>query len=260
MAIMHVTFASQSLKRWTDFTVIVPLEKGPEQTRETPERFPTLYLLHGYTGNCFDWCTGSNIRAYAEKNKIAVVMPSGENSFYLDDEKADIRYAGFLAELVEFTRKMFPLSETREETFIGGLSMGGFGALRNGFYYSELFGKVIGLSGAYIQDELADMKEEGNGVAPRGYYERVFGDLKTAAGSDKNPLVCAQQAVKKGTAPKVFMACGTEDFLISQNRAMQERLKQAGVSVDYFEGSGVHDWQFWNAWIEKAIDWLISNE
>lgn len=260
MAIMHVTFASQCLKRWTDFTVIVPLEKGPDEQKEKPEKFPTLYLLHGYTGNCLDWCTGSSIRAYAEKNQLAVVMPSGENSFYLDDEQADIRYAGYLAELVAFTRGMFPLSEKREETYIGGLSMGGFGALRNGFYYSELFGKAICLSGAYIQDSLADMKEEGNGVAPRGYYERIFGDLKTAAQSDKNPVVCAQKAVQRGLVPDVFMACGTEDFLLSENRAMQEKLKQLGVCVNYFEAGGAHNWEFWNVWIEKAVAWLAENQ
>lgn len=256
MAVMHVTFASESLKRWTDCVVIVPMEKGANPDSVIPEKFPTLYLLHGHSGNCMDWCTGSDIRAYAEKNRVAVVMPSGENSFYLDDEQADIRYAGLIAELVAFTRKMFPLSEKREDTFIGGLSMGGFGALRNGFFYSHLFGKVIGLSGAYIQDSLANMGPEGNGVAPRGYYERVFGDLQAVVGSDKNPLICAQQAKERGDAPKVFMACGTEDFLISENRNMAQSLKQLGIEVDYFEGEGVHDWTFWNAWIKEAFAWL----
>ena len=258
MAILHMTFASESLKRWTECIVIIPMEKRGGAGRAIPEKFPTLYLLHGYTGNCMDWCTESKIRAYAEKNGIAVVMPSGENSFYLDDEQADIRYAGLIAELVTFTRRLFPLSDRREDTFLGGLSMGGFGALRNGFFYSHLFSRIIGLSGAYIQDSLADMTPEGNSVAPRGYYERVFGDLSAVLQSDKNPVVCARRAAERGDAPSVFLACGTEDSLLKENREMCETLRALGIHVDYFEGPGSHDWTFWDAWTEKAAAWLMD--
>lgn len=79
-------------------------------------------------------------------------MPSGENRFYLDDEKSGELYGEFIGkELVEFTRKLFPLSDKREDTFIAGLSMGGYGAIRNGLKYAENFGCVIGLSAALVQ-------------------------------------------------------------------------------------------------------------
>lgn len=80
---------------------------------------------------------------------LAVVMPAGENAFYVDQPSIGAMHGQFIGEeLVEITRKMFPLSRKREDTFIGGLSMGGFGALRNGLKYHDTFGAVICLSGA----------------------------------------------------------------------------------------------------------------
>ena len=96
---------------------------------------------------------GTRIQAWAEANDLAVIMPSGENRFYLDDEKSGELYGEFIGkELVEFTRKLFPLSDKREDTFIAGLSMGGYGAIRNGLKYAENFGCVIGLSAALVHD------------------------------------------------------------------------------------------------------------
>lgn len=259
MAVMEISFASASLKRWVDVTAIVPLEAAGVPDMGKPEKFPALYLLHGFSGNHKDWLTYSKIRTYAEKNNLAVIMPSGENCFYVDDEQADIRYGEFIKELVLFTRKMFPLSDKREETFIGGLSMGGFGALRNGLYYNELFGKIISLSGAYILDDIAGKDEDfQDAVASYGYYARVFGDLDKVKESDKNPVVCAVDAVESGCVPEVFMACGTEDFLNKANRKMCADLEDVGVKAEYYEGPGGHEWIFWDTWMEKAVKWLFK--
>lgn len=82
-----------------------------------------------------------------------MVMPSGDNAFYVDQPKGHNNYGEYIGqELVRLTRKMFPLSRKREDTFIGGLSMGGYGALRNGLKYSDTFGAVIALSGAHEWD------------------------------------------------------------------------------------------------------------
>lgn len=261
MAYIQTTFAANTLKRWNEIEVILPVEEVIPSENKKPEYFPTLYLLHGYGGNSKDWCTYSNIRRYAEDHNIAVVMPSGENGFYVDNEELGIGNGSYIKELVEFTRRIFPLSPKREDTYIGGLSMGGFGALRNGMFYSDIFSKIICLSGAFIiEDIIGAEKGSQVGIESYEYYQRVFGDLKTVADTEKSPLYCAKMAAEHGNAPEVFMACGTEDFLLKNNRNMETELKKAGIDVSYSEGPGAHEWNFWDHWINKGIQWLCSQK
>ena len=156
------------------------------------------------------------------------------------------------------TRKMFPLSKKREDTFIGGLSMGGFGALRNGLKYSDTFGYIVALSGALLVD---GMPGRNNDVAmfidSRDYAESCFGNLDELLESDKNPKYIVEQMLKAGkTFPEIYMACGTEDGLLGVNREMAAFLKDHQVNVTYEEGAGNHEWDFWDTYIKKAIEWL----
>ena len=152
MARLSVDYYSPSLMRTTTLDVILPVDdhgaalgldalrrNDPaawERTPCPPEQppFKTLFLLHGISGNHRDFISETRIRTWAEQRQLAVIMPSGYNAFYLDQPDAHNYYGRFVGlELVEFARRMFPLSRRREDTFIGGISMGAYGALRNGF-------------------------------------------------------------------------------------------------------------------------------
>ena len=151
MALIQVNFMSKALLRTVTVNVILPVDKFSltGNTKETEKQYKTLYLLHGIFGNYTDWIAGTDILRLAQARDLAVVMPSGENGFYLDQPEQGRNYATFIGEeLVEITRKMFPLSRKREDTFIGGLSMGGYGAIRNGLKYSDTFGRILGFSSA----------------------------------------------------------------------------------------------------------------
>ena len=185
MALIQVNYLSKALFRTVPLNVILPVDRISFQTgtyTESGTPFKTLYLLHGLLGNYTDWVTGTRIQRYAEEKNLAVIMPSGDNAFYVNGRTRNNDYGTFIGEeLVYITRKMFPLSAKREDTFIAGLSMGGYGAIRNGLKYAETFGYVAGLSSAlHILDEDAD------NVA--GEHE-IFGDLEEARRSDKNPAV-----------------------------------------------------------------------
>lgn len=265
MAIMRVSFASEVLYRNIDLNVIVPIETlglpGSEATeKRRTQKFKTLYLLHGYSGNQDDWLTYSNIRRLAEAYGIAVVLPAGENSFYVDGQAAGTRWGEMAGkELVAFTRQMFPLSDKREDTFIGGLSMGGFGALRLGSCYHETFSRIFSLSGAFIIDDIAGIKEDYlDEIGDYYCYRHIFGDLDQLKGSPNDPLWCVQQAVKAGKTLRIYMACGSEDFLLEKNREMKKKLEALGVQVDYVETPGTHDWIFWNQHLEPAIQWALG--
>ena len=252
MALLHVTFTSAALKRSVPMDVILPVD-GMKPVYDKP--FKTLYLLHGLFGSCADWINCTRIKRWAEAKNLCVVMPSGDNSYYVPQTNAHNDYGRFIGEeLVEITRRMFPLSHRREETFIAGLSMGGFGALRNGLKYNETFGCIAGLSSALHFFEIAD-PEALNSISTEHFY---FGDLKTASLGDKNPRVLAQQLGNTpGTPlPRIYMACGTEDVLLSSNRTFRDCLRENGFDLTYEEFPGDHNWDFWDMTIKRVLDWL----
>lgn len=263
MAIIEVNFISKCLMRTVTFNAIIPVDKfGPQAENAEQKPLKTLYLLHGIFGNYTDWVNGTRIQAWAEANDLAVIMPSGENRFYLDDEKSGELYGEFIGkELVEFTRKLFPLSDKREDTFIAGLSMGGYGAIRNGLKYAENFGCVIGLSAALVHDTW----KNADNSAPiftfrRSYYEAIFGEYDKVKGSDKDPKALLLKLKEEGRpVPKMYLCCGTEDGLVTANRDFRDFLNENGVDLTYVEGPGKHDWVFWDTYIKKVLDWLPLN-
>lgn len=263
MALLQVNFHSKTLKRIATFNALVPLDTAdvPGQAETPSGPMKALYLLHGYTGNYTDWICGSNIQELSEKHNIAMFMPSGDNFFYLDDTDMGAFYAEYIGnELVEFTRRMFPLSGKREDTFIGGYSMGGYGAVRNGLKYSRQFSRIIALSAAMIMYNIAGMPVDfKNSIADYKYYARVFGDLDRLLGSDKDPEALITRMKKAGERiPDIYMACGTEDFGLEANRRYHEFLASEGIKHTYMESPGQHNWKFWNKYIEKAILWALE--
>ena len=242
MAVFRIAFASETLFRTVNLNVIVPVETYGRTDVKKPEKFKTLYLLHGFGGSQDDWMDYSNLRAISEKYNLAIVLPSGENSFYENMNSIAGHYSDFTGkEIVDFTRRMFPLSERREDTYIGGLSMGGFGALRLGSLYHETFGKLFTLSGAFIIDNISGQKAGySDSIADYDYYVRTFGDLDCLKDSEKDPMYCVKKAVLQKNMPEVYQAVGTEDFLIEENRMMKKRLEKEGVKVTYYEAEGIH--------------------
>jgi len=269
MALIQVNFVSQTLWRTVPIQVILPIDKlTPDGRLPEPKKFKTLYLLHGLLGNYTDWVSGTRIQRWAEEHDLAVVMPSGDNAFYVDRPTSHNRYGEFIGkELVEITRRMFPLSDRREDTFIGGLSMGGFGAMRNGLKYHETFGAIISLSGAFNQfEEMFDPCAPKIGLLDPAFQESIYGPLPEAFNSDKNPRVLIEhlgtrkQADPSLPLPQIYLACGTEDGLLSFSRIYEKLLRENGFDVTYEEGPGDHNWEFWDTYIKRVIDWLPLNE
>ncbi|MBQ9064362.1 MAG: acetylesterase [Blautia sp.] len=264
MAVFQVDFMAETLGRTVPIIVILPTDKvyfPGMPRREEGKPYKTLYLLHGVIGDCTDWLYGTRIRRWAEEKDLCVVMPSGDNAFYLDQPWAGNNYSEFVGrELVEFTRKTFPLSRKKEDTYIGGLSMGGYGAIYNGFKFNKTFGAVIGLSSAMTVDETLPLENPD----PKFPIERtevkkaIFGDdLEAVAGSEKNPRVLISRLLEdKKELPKLYMACGNDDFLKEKNDAFVSFLKENGVEHTYETGPGSHEWDFWDTYIKKALEWL----
>ena len=260
MALIQVNYVSKSLFRTVTLNVILPVDKLDAETMNymsTGKKIKTLYLLHGLIGNYTDWVSGTRIQRWAEEKDLAVVMPSGDNAFYVNSMAPNNDYGKFIGEeLVEVTRMMFPLSDKREDTFIGGLSVGGFGAMRNGLKYAETFGRIVCLSGAlHILDPDCDNLAN---------EQLVFGDVDAARQTDANPEVCLKQlqdriaAGEKLSIPTTYIACGMDDGLLGVNRKYRDLLTAAGADVTYEEEPGfAHEWDFWDRQIGKVVNgWL----
>ena len=261
MAYITVNFVSEALMRTVTVNVVLPADKIPFPGMPKPSYtdFPTLYLLHGVFGNHTDWVCGTRVQRRAEERGLAVVMPAGENAFYLDHEATHANYGDFVGrELPEVMRRMFPLSPRHEDTFIAGLSMGGYGALRNGLKYHETFGCVAGFSSALVIDGIEKRTDDAPlFIEGRAYAEDLFGDLDQVWESDKNPLWSAQQIVKAGAElPKLYMSCGTKDSLFGVNERFRDAFRELGADVTWDEGPFGHEWDFWDQQVGRLIDWL----
>ena len=264
MALIQMNLFSQSLMRTVPVNVILPVDKmtAPGQPKREEKPYQTLYLLHGVFGSYIDWVSGTRIQRFAEEHDLCVVMPSGDNAFYVDQPAGNNFYGEYVGrELVELTRKMFPLSRKREDTFIGGLSMGGFGALRNGLKYADTFGGIIGLSSAcHLEEIAARTKDTGFMLESKSYVEACFGDLSKLLESDKNPKYLAKQLKQEGKPlPKIYLACGDQDSLLPSNVDMAAFLRAQGAEVTFEIGPGSHEWNFWDTYIQKAIEWLPTH-
>ncbi len=256
MADLSIKFYSDVLKRDVSFLMQIPNDIRRDWPRNDLKRdgkpMKTLFLLHGYTASAFNWVPDN----LAEQYNFAVVIPNGENSFWVDGPATGRQFATFLGvELLEYVRKTFHLAMSADDTYVMGFSMGGFGALHTAFAYPDKFGKVIALSSALIHNEVAKMKEgEGNDVANYDYFRMCFGDPAKLPESDNNPEYLLKKLKAAGTTiPEIYMACGTEDFLLKRNREFHQFLEEQGVPHTYEEGPGIHDMNFWQEWAGKYI-------
>ena len=253
MALIQFTYVSNVLLRSVPVQVILPVDKlSPEGEYLPLKKYKTLYLLNGLWGSHVDWVSGTRIQRWAEERDLAVVMPAGENSFYLDRPGFHTDYGRWIGqELVQITRRMFPLSDKREDTFIGGLSMGGFGAMRNGLRYADTFGQIVSLSPALHLFE-------GDGVQVCGLLGRDPADWADIQNSDVNPRWLAEHF--RGEKPGIYLACGRQDELFASSEAFHEVLTRAGFDHHYVADEGKHDWDYWDHHIRLALDWLPLDE
>lgn len=270
MALINVNFFSKSLLRSIEVKVILPIDKFSlvEDVQWDKKPFKTLYLLHGVFDDNNAWLRETRISRWASEKNLAVVMPSGENMFYLNQhgingDTCEINvggdYSKFIGEeLVEMTRNMFPLSKKREDTFIGGLSMGGYGAIINGCKYHKTFSHIAALSPALMIDDAVSSTYSRNIILRnRAFFEYYFGDLTKLKESDKNPFYIVESLRNdKVELPKFYLACGKSDHLFPRVEEFANFLMTKETEFVFEKAAGNHDWDFWDTYIKHVIDWL----
>ena len=265
MALIRADFYSEYLQRNVVLTAVIPVDKMDGDHRAKKRRGPyrTVYLLHGLFGQDVDWIDKTHVVETAEARDIALIMPSGEDGLYLNKPEINEWHGKFISEeLVTVTRQLFPLSAKREDTALAGISIGAYTAVVNGLLRPDRFGSVIALSGAFMRDRVMEAVESRSPRKMR-YYERYFGDLDTVLGTDKDYVALAERfrGDTETPRPRFYAACGEHDNLCQTNREFVQLFRDCGFDVTYHEPDiGAHEWPFWNAWIDCALDWFNPGE
>ena len=238
----------------TDINVLIPTEE--EKTGEK-KRYQVLYLFHGGHGGYTDFKRMTNIESWASARKLAVVMPSAANSFYQDMEKGEAYFTYLTEELPRICQRLFPISRKRENTFAGGVSMGGYGALRVALAKPEQYADAFSIAGAV--DFSAGMYESINHLVwnPFKPYSLAKDPLHvTGTDSDLFALVHRLKQENK-KIPGIYMRTGTRDiFCHHMNVTARQAFEKEGIPFDYQEADAEHEWGFWAKCLPEALDWL----
>jgi putative tributyrin esterase len=257
MAFIQCDFFSEVLGLSTSMNVILPQPASGQigmEGSKASDKYPVLYLLHGLSDDHTIWARRTSIERYVASLGLAVVMPAVHKSFYTDMAKGD-RYWTFVSEeLPQIVRSFFPISAAREDNFVAGLSMGGYGAFKLALRCPDKFIAGASLSGAL---NIADLAKNRN---PQRAWEYVFGDLDKIKGSDNDLLYLAEKVAKSnGPKPMFYQCCGTEDFLYEDNIVFRDWANELGLDLTYEEEPGTHEWGYWDKKIQRVLEWLPLN-
>ncbi len=254
MAHLRVDFFSDALSLSTSMTVLLPQRTTTQigmtgATTDGPP--PVLYLLHGLSDDDTIWLRRTSIERYAAPLGLAVVMPQVHRSFYGDEHYGGAYWTFLSEELPALVHDWFRVSDRREDTFVAGLSMGGYGALKWALRHPQRFAAAASLSGAV---DVAGLRTNRVRSEDPRMFDRVFGDRTTAGGPDD--LFWLLEQADPETLPGLYVCCGTEDELIDANRALADRAWSARARISSDFGPGTHDWAYWDATIQDVLAWL----
>ena len=257
-------FRSAVLRRNTAITVYLPTPK--EEDQPIGQDMKVLYLLHGLHGDESSWIRYSNVERYAEDHGIAIVMPGVGNSFYQDMAHGERFYTYMTEELPKFIQGIFPVSQKREDTYIAGLSMGGYGAFYLALSRPDLYSAAASFSGAVdiafnatpLQlPESSPHKVSENTMEVPFFMENCFGDFTKLRGSNRDVIALYEMADKENL-PRLYQSCGTKDYLYGMNRCFYAKMTELGAKIQWSQTEGMeHEWAFWDQEVKFILDhWL----
>ncbi|MBM7570772.1 alpha/beta hydrolase [Aquibacillus albus] len=255
MALIKCEFFSEVLELSTSMTVILPQQTKTQigmQNKATNDKHQTLYLLHGLSDDDSIWTRRTSIERYAAPLGLAVVMPQVDRSFYADMKYGNKYWTFLTEELPLLARSFFPLSDAREDNFVAGLSMGGYGAFKWALNRPEQFSAAASLSGA------VDIVSRINKPEREETFRLVYGD-EDVAGTEHDLFSLIEKTDKNEQKPVLYQCCGTEDFLYDDNIRFKEFCEKSNYDLTTDFSPGEHEWGYWDKTIQDVLSWLPLN-
>ena len=230
MSIASLQFRSDALGKRVGYNVILPDEgEGP---------FPVLMQLHGLSDDCNAWIQKSNLVRHVEKLPLVVVLPDGGTSAYLNWKDAGRlgrqNYEDLIVtDIANHVRRH--LNVTQGPWAIGGLSMGGWGALWLGLKHADRFASIWAHS-SKLDWQASQLQ------------------LSMLANPEDVDIVSlATQVATRDRKPVIAFDCGVDDELIEENRAFHRHLESVGLDHHYAEHPGGHTWDYWDDHVREAL-------
>ena len=246
-----VKFESKLIGKTLPYVVILPV--GYHATATT--RYPVLFLLHGLTGHCTDWTTRTNVADYAAAYRMIIVMPEGNNSWYIDSAgvTADKYEQYILSELIPDVESRYRTIQSRYGRAIAGLSMGGYGAIKFGLKTPNQFVFAASMSGALAATRATE-QDRGAGWDE---FVKTFGPVNspTRKANDLFEMTAALTPARIAALPYFYFDCGTEDSAtnLGANRELSELFIQKKVPHEFRELPGNHSWGYWDQQIQEVL-------
>ena len=248
------TLHSKLMAREMPYRVILPVNYNNSNEKTF---YPVVYLLHGLTGHFDDWANKTKLADYAEKYNYIIVMPEGDNGWYSDSATVpNDKYESYIVqELIPEVDKKFRTIADKKHRAVAGLSMGGYGSVKFGLKYAEMFSLVGSFSGALGAASLTE-KEVGTKGAVAESILGVFGKAmsETRQANDIFQMIKEISPDKIKGLPFIYLDCGTEDFLYQNNRDFANLLQEKKVPHEFRELPGIHDWKFWDSQVQEFLE------
>ncbi len=256
MALIECRFFSRTLGNTATLAAIVPERARP------PHR--VLWLMHGLGDDHTAWTRMTNLERHLagrddDARGLAVVMPAVGRSFYTDMQRG-LRYWTYIAdELPAVAAHLFPLSAARDDNFLAGQSMGGYGAIKLALRRPDRFAAAASLSGAL---DVAAVYRHHTDHFERQELANIFGSELAIHASDNDLFHLAAKlaaAADSSPRPRLWLACGKSDFLALHSRRFDEHLTELGLEHEYHEHADRdHSWAYWDEQVPAILDWLVG--
>lgn len=239
MAFATLQYFSRSLLKASSVNIVFPDDPGIERP------WSVYYLLHGLSDDHTIWMRRTSIERYVEGKPLVVVMPDGGRGWYSNAKEGYAYEDDLVKDVVGLVDRTFPVKAERSGRAIGGLSMGGYGAVKVGLKHHEMFASINSHSGAVAMLREHDQARE---LSPE--FGRIFGDDPEGGPDDPFAIV---EKVDHGRLPALRLDCGVDDFLLGQNRAFHKHLEAMRIPHEYEEFPGGHNWAYWDLHVQEAI-------
>ncbi len=253
MARFDVNFYSYTLDHGVDISVTIPTftpcdrQPGVQPSHRPDALYPVLYLLHGHGNDHQCWLRYTSVERLAEEQRIALVTFDSGNKAYNNMPAGD-RYFDFLnEELPDFICHMFPVSPRREDTYIAGLSMGGYGTLAHALSRPARYCAFGAMSpGVYAR---ADRKRQED-LDPNSVTDIFRRAIE--------PLYELEARLKEGAdLPKGYICCGKQDHLFQRVEDFVTDARALGADFTWHPVDGYeHEWRYWDLEIANFLNWI----
>jgi len=236
-----VSIFSQSMQKSIKCVVV-----KPDNYKKKDARFPTVYLLHGYSGRYDNWISKvPALKQHADTYQMIIVCPDGDYGSWYFDSPIDttMRYETFIAkEVPAYIESKYRTITDRQSRAITGLSMGGHGGLFLGFRHADFFGACGSMSGALAIEY----------ITTRYRVEKLLGDTANKSLYREHSIIGQMEKYPKDSVA-IIIDCGIDDFVIEMSRMTHQKMLQLKIPHDYIERPGRHDWNYWANAIEYQL-------